>query len=121
MRQTCGAAMDQVPRAHDLSFASVVPEHVAHPLLDEMSPLDVVWDEEVKHRLDSHGLLQVAAVSSVDWRADAVQAGLVYDAKHVRGNASRWRGLDWQGKEANCSVKSHINGQWCFTSCGAVS
>ena len=29
----------------------------------------------------------------MDCLADAVQAGLVDGAKHVRGNASRWRGL----------------------------
>jgi hypothetical protein len=60
--------VDHVHLAHDLSFASMVPEVPACMVFDDM-PLrdndtaDVIWDEEMQHMFDQHGLLKELAHS----------------------------------------------------------
>jgi hypothetical protein len=60
--------VDHVHLARDLSFASMVPEMPACMVFDDM-PLrdndtaDVIWDEEMQHMFDQHGLLKELAHS----------------------------------------------------------
>ena len=92
---------DQVPHARDLSFASVVPEDVAHPVFDEMSPLDVVWDKKVQHGFDSDGLLQQLA----QWTGEQVSlmVSVMFEEMHQGGE-------DLIGKEKKPTAEfSHIS------------
>ena len=116
LRQTRGSAVDHVPHAHDLSFASVVPEDVAHPLFDEMSSLDVVLDEEVQHRLDSHGLLQ----QLVQWTGEQMQCKQVSLMAPNMFEEMHQGGEDLLSRKRS-QLQRSVSHQWCFTSYGAIS
>jgi hypothetical protein len=97
--------VDHVHLARDLSFASMVPEVPACMVFDDM-PLrdndtaDVIWDEEMQHMFDQHGLLKELAHSREHMSgaentpsAELVISQVVWDEEFATSGAIQWNAL----------------------------